>query len=172
MKDKKNEKLLAEAYQKGDLNTISKLNLAFQDFQRNVQFYRAVRYAIGILKIYSKDYDKRVNKRNNRNLLILDKPINNHDESSATPMVDLIQDSRQEEELFKILLQSNAFDFKNERLERAFFPLPYKQRRLLELKYVENYSQREISNIIGQTEKNIHYWHKKTIKQLQSQLSL
>lgn len=87
-------------------------------------------------------------------------------------MVDLIQDSRQEEELFKILLQSNAFDFKNERLERAFFPLPYKQRRLLELKYVENYSQREISNIIGQTEKNIHYWHKKTIKQLQSQLSL
>lgn len=98
--------------------------MAFQDFQRNVQFYRAVRYAIGILKIYSKDYDKRVNKRNNRNLLILDKPINNHDESSATPMVDLIQDSRQEEELFKILLQIMLLTLKTNVWKGLSFPFP------------------------------------------------
>lgn len=170
--DPKNKMLLTEASKKGELKTINKLNLAFQDFQSKVRRAKALKYAVGIIKRYPIDYDKRVNKRNNRNLLILDKPVKNNGEYSTTLMVELIQDSNHEEEMFSRLYQSNTFNIKDERLEQAFYSLPHSQQQLLILRYSGGYSQREISNMIGQTEQNIYYWHKKTIKQLQRKLAL
>lgn len=46
------------------------------------------------------------------------------------------------------------------------------QKKLLKLIYKDNYSQREISKMVGQTEQNIYYWHKKTINQLRNELDV
>lgn len=169
IKDSKNEALLTEAFEKGNIKTVSQLNLAFQRFQQIIRRQKAISYAIGIIKIYSKDYDKRVNKRNNRSLLILDKPVKNNDESSTATLLELIQDTSRND-LPESLFADNSFEFKYEELEKQYNCLTPFQKKLLKLKYIEGYSQREISHIVGQTEQNIYYWHKKTIKQLQNSL--
>ncbi|WP_341302181.1 sigma factor-like helix-turn-helix DNA-binding protein [Lysinibacillus sp. FSL H8-0500] len=170
IKDSKNEILLSEAFQKGELETVRKLNISFQEFQTINRKRKAINYSVGIIRIYSKDYDKRVNKRNNRNLLILDKPVKDSSESPTALMIELIQDHNQKE-LSKSLFVDNQFEFENDNLEKSYTYLSNFQKELLNLKYVEGYSQREISRIIGQTEQNIYYWHRKTIKQLQMILS-
>lgn len=168
VKEKENEKLLNKAFEKGDLTIINRLNSAFQSFLKK---HEAIKYVMGIIKRYPIDYDKRVKKRNSRTLLILDKTVKSNDDSSATSIVELINDPKQEES-YNNILQDSIFSIENESLKNVVNSLNPKQKTILKLIYEENYSQREISKIIGQTEQNIYYWHKKTIKQLQSALIL
>ncbi|MDQ7723548.1 sigma-70 family RNA polymerase sigma factor [Bacillus inaquosorum] len=166
--DKDNEKLLNEAFEKGDIQTVRKLNNEFREFSKRME---AIRYVNGILKRYPIDYDKRVKKRNNRCLLILDKSVDANGDTSTTSFLELLQDPRQEEELSKNILQDSIFEIDNEKLKKAVNSLKPNQKKILKLIYEDNYTQREISKIIGQTEQNIYYWHKKTIKQLKNELT-
>lgn len=161
-----NEKLLNEALNKGDIRTIQKMNKKFQSFSKKME---AISYVNGILKRYPIDYDKRVKKRNTRCLLILDKKITGAG-CSETPLIELLPDPQQED-ISKNLFQDSIFDIRDEKLKDAINSLKPNQKKILKLIYEDNYSQREISKIIGQTEQNIHYWHKKTIKQLRKKLT-
>lgn len=169
VKEKENEDLLIEAFIVGDSKSIDKLNSSFKTFYKR---QKAINYAVGIIKRYSIDYDKRVKKRNNRYLLTLDKPIKNGDESSTTLFLELVQDSQQDD--FSNIFKTDIFDIQNEQLRQAInkAALSPFQKKLLKLIYEDNHSQREVSKMVGQTEQNIYYWHKKTIKQLQNELAV
>lgn len=167
--DGSNQELFKKAYVTGDIEIIEKLNLAFKAFYKR---QKGIKYAIGIIKRYSIDYDKRVKKRNNRYLLTLDKPINNNDESTRLSFLELLQDTQQAE--FPGLQQTEIFEMEDERLREAVEKAklnPF-QKKLLKLIYKDNYSQREISKMVGQTEQNIYYWHKKTINQLRNEMDV
>ncbi|MGF7535313.1 sigma-70 family RNA polymerase sigma factor [Bacillus mexicanus] len=166
IENKENEQLLNEAFEKGDDRTIQKLNIKFQSFSKKME---AIRYVNGILKRYPIDFDKRVKKRNNRCVLYLDKTVTGIN-CSETPVIEMIPDPHQED-ITKNLLKDSIFDIRDEKLKDAINSLKPNQKKILKLIYEDNYSQREISKIIGQTEQNIHYWHKKTIKQLRKKIT-
>lgn len=169
IKIKKNEKLLEKAYIEKDSKIIKELNSAFKKFHRLLE---GVKYAIGIIKRYPIDFDKRVRKRNSRNLLILDKPIQKNNDSFSTSYLELIQDPNQEKELSKNLFKETIFEIKNPKLKQAITSssLSPLQEKILRLIYEESYSQREVAKKLKHSEQNIYYWHKKTLKQLKDYL--
>jgi RNA polymerase sigma factor (sigma-70 family) len=169
IKEKDNYSLLMEAFEKGEAEIISKLNSSFRKFIKKQQ---AINYGMGVIKRYPIDYDKRVKKRNNRCMLILDKPVKNSDESSTASFLELVQDNHQEDQLSKTIFKESIFEMKNEKLKNIISSLSSYQQKLLYLIYEETYTQREASKILGQTEQNIYYWHKKTIKYIKAELAV
>lgn len=160
-----NQNLFENTFFNCDIENLEKLDLAFKKFYKK---QKAIGYALGIIKRYSIDYDKRVRKRNKRYLLTLDTPIISTDYSSVSNFSEMIQDSSIN---FSIEMKSEIFEIENKQLIQAIKRSSLKpfQKQLLKLIYKENYSQREVSKIFGQTEQNIYYWHKKTIRQLKKE---
>ena len=142
------------------------LNKRFKEFYRS---NRISRYTTGLIKRYSIDYDKRVKLRNNRYQLIIDKPINDGRDGANLTMGNILTDSNKTP--YEILeekerMKNKNFIAENQLLQKSVGELDPKQIEILHLKYVEGYNNKEIGEMFGQTEQNISYWHKKTLKQL------
>lgn len=143
-----------------------------EDKSNSEAFYRynrIIRYLTGLIKRYPIDYDKRIKMRNSRYPLIMDSPINKR-EHSNTSMVDLLPDNRQSEIDSLILKETGFFYIENDTLYKAIKKLNSKQWVILFLYYEKGFNNKEISQIFGQTEQNISYWHKKTLDQLRKSL--
>lgn len=147
------------------------LDLKFKEFYR---FNRIIRYMSGLIRKYPIDYDKRVKVRNSRYQLVFDKPINNGKEDSNTSLAELISNGKEtvlEQLISKEYNEKNLINIKNEDLLQAYKKLNKKQCEILYLYYEKGFNNREIAQLFGQTEANISYWHKKTIRQLREILS-
>ena len=154
-----------EMFEKGDYERIEKLDKKFKEFYR---INRVVRYMTGLIKRYAIDYDKRVKLRNSRYQLIIDKPLTNGRDDSNISLKDMISDEKKEPiDLLIEKEEGEFFDTKDPCLIVALKKLDKKQIKILHLYYEKGYNNKEIGKYFGQTEQNISYWHKKTIKQLQ-----
>lgn len=154
----------------GKENDVEILDRRFKDFYR---LYKIIRYMIGLIKRYSIDYDKRIKVRNNRYQLIINKPINNGMDESNVTMEDLLdsETSTPEEYIIdKEVEKELVINTKNPALTESIKELTPKQLEILHLYYVIGYNNKEIGEHFGQTEQNISYWHKKTLKQLRENL--
>ena len=105
----------------------------------------------------------------------MDKPVRSGKEDSVLTMGNLLTST--DKTPYDILeekerLKENIFVAKNQLLQESVAELEPKQIEILYLKYEEGYSNKEIGKFFGQTEQNISYWHKKTIKQLKKSMEL
>ncbi|MGG3662977.1 sigma-70 family RNA polymerase sigma factor [Bacillus gobiensis] len=164
-----NEKAFHEIIE-GKKKDIEFLDKKFKEFYR---YNRIIRYMTGLIKRYSIDYDKRFKVRNNRYQLIIDKPINNgRDDSNVTlgGLLGTINKTPEEYLLDKEDKKELLFQTKNPDLSESLKKLNQKQLEILNLYYEKGYNNKEIGEHFGQTEQNISYWHKKTLKQLRESL--
>lgn len=167
-----NRKAFDAAINSFDESKLKDLDERFKEFYR---LNRISRYLTGLIKRYSIDFDKRVKLRNNRFQLIMDKPVRSGKEDSVLTMGNLLTST--DKTPYDILeererLKENIFVAKNQLLQESLEELESKQIEILYLKYEEGYSNKEIGKFFGQTEQNISYWHKKTIKQLKKSMEL
>ncbi|MCY8636630.1 sigma-70 family RNA polymerase sigma factor [Bacillus sp. S17B2] len=144
-------------------DNLNRLNKQFKSFYR---INRAIRYLSGFIKRYPTDYNKRVRRRQDRYQLILNKPAT---ESSDTELALLLQDTSQPSINFNRITNTN-FPADNEDLLEAINVLTEKQRKILTFYYEYGYTHKEIGRIFEESEQNISYWHKKTLKQLRDYL--
>jgi RNA polymerase sigma factor (sigma-70 family) len=168
---KENAKLFNEMLEDQKEENISILDKRFKEFYR---FNRIIRYMTGLIKRYPIDYDKRVKVRNSRYQLIIDKSINNGRDDSNITIGDLIEGGTKTPEqslLDKEDVQELLFQTNNPVLSAALKKLAPKQLKILSMYYVEGFNNKEIGEYFGQTEQNISYWHKKTLKQLKDSLA-
>ncbi len=167
-----NRKVFDAAINSFDESKLKDLDERFKEFYR---LNRISRYLTGLIKRYPIDFDKRVKLRNNRYQLIMDKPVRSGKEDSVLTMGNLLTST--DKTPYDILeekerLKENIFVAKNQLLQESVAELEPKQIEILYLKYEEGYSNKEIGKFFGQTEQNISYWHKKTIKQLKKSMEL
>ncbi|PFV86069.1 RNA polymerase subunit sigma-70, partial [Bacillus thuringiensis] len=117
------------------------------------------------------DFDKKVTLNKNRNLLTLNKTITNDENNNATMLEvinsDLTDIAYKQFEENQIHLKEHITD---ELLYRALDLLTEKQLHILNLYYVHEYNNKQISKILSESEQTISYNHRKALEKLKSQL--
>lgn len=164
---KENKALFDKAIYSSCNTSLQTLNTSFKEFHR---INRIVRYISGFIRRYPIDYDKRVKARRKRFKTIPGKTFDSRVEYAAAN--ELIQHRQEvEKQVLENEQKEQGFIFaKNEKLNQAFNSLNEKQKRILLLAYDDGLNNREIGEVFGETEQNIAYWKRKTLRQLRDSL--
>lgn len=168
LEDEENNELFNQLLENPDEEQLRFLDEKFKEFYR---MNRIIRYLSGLIRRYPIDYDKRMKLRNSRFLLIIDKTVTNNMDESNVGMIDLIKDDYQKELDENLLKPTGFFSIENDELELVINELNKKQKQILYLYYERGLNNKEIGDLFGQTEQNISYWHKKTLKHLAERIS-
>lgn len=168
LQDEDNKTAFNNAMEILDEANMKKLDEKFKQFHR---INRIIRYMTGLIKRSAIDYDKKDKLRNSRYQLVVDKPVNNGREGSNVTIKDLLIEpkgtSPADYLIFKEDEEKKLFQMDNSYLSEAIKELNEKQHEILYMYYEQGYTNKEISEYYGQTEQNISYWHKRSIKQLE-----
>lgn len=156
-----------QALETPNKKNVKTLDTQFKEFYR---FNKIIRYLSGLIRRYPIDYDKKRKLRDGRFPLVIDKTIMDNKTGSKVSLVELIHEKIPVDLNQNLIKEDGLFTIENEELNEALKELNSKQCHILFLYYEEGLTNKEIAKIIGQTEQNISYWHKKTIKHLKDQL--
>lgn len=169
LKNRTNKELFYKSIERSDINILNSLNEEYQRFHRKDKI---IRYLVGLIKRYPIDYDKRIKKRKKRESLLLDKNINDNSDVGTT-LKDMLENTASSPmELLEIkeVKQAVLMDINNPELFKAMKSLTRKQIEIIYFYYELGYTNKEIAKHYGQTEQNISYWHKKTLRQIKENL--
>ncbi|MGG0358466.1 sigma-70 family RNA polymerase sigma factor [Bacillus tropicus] len=168
LKDSDNYRLFLNAMEKPTNDNKQLLDKAFKSYFKKVKI---ISYISNLIYFYSIGFDKKVSINNKRNILNLDKPITNEGENHTT-ILDLMSDeltdiTYMQFEKKQTHLKEHITD---ELLYEGLSLLSKKQLEILNLYYVHQYNNKQISRILSVSEQTISYNHKKALKTLKSQL--
>lgn len=168
LKDSDNYGLFLNAMEKPTNDNKQLLDKAFKSYFKKVKI---ISYISNLIYFYSIGFDKKVSINNKRNILNLDKTITNEGENHTT-ILDLISDdltdiTYMQFEKKQTHLKEHITD---ELLYEGLSLLSKKQLEILNLYYVHQYNNKQISRILSVSEQTISYNHKKALKILKSQL--
>lgn len=168
LKDSDNYGLFLNAMEKPTNDNKQLLDKAFKSYFKKVKI---ISYISNLIYFYSIGFDKKVSINNKRNILNLDKPITNEGENHTT-ILDLMSDdltdiTYMQFEKKQTHLKEHITD---ELLYEGLSLLSKKQLEILNLYYVHQYNNKQISRILSVSEQTISYNHKKALKTLKSQL--
>ncbi|WP_242300172.1 sigma-70 family RNA polymerase sigma factor [Bacillus cereus group sp. BfR-BA-01448] len=169
LKDKKHEEIMKEAFKNPSQKNINLLNQTSKEFYR---INRVLRYCSVLIRGRAIDFDKRQRNRNKKQMLIFDKNALEGD-FSAIETIGSLQDceaERPEALVIEGVGKGNVIPVENEKLDKAMHTLTDKQRMILYYRYEKMLTNRQIAEILGETEQNVGYWVKKTLKQLKDSL--
>lgn len=170
LKDKEHEKAMKDTFGKPSPTNINLLNHTFKKFYR---INRVERYSSSLIRGRAQDYDKKRNKRERREHVILDKPASMGDRDEFDTLGSLWEGKETTEvESFDSIIekQNGILPVKNEHLEKAIRSLSDKQSKILFYRFQQQLTNREIADLLGESEQNIGYWVKKTLRQLRDSL--
>ncbi|KXY73020.1 MULTISPECIES: sigma-70 family RNA polymerase sigma factor [Bacillus] len=168
LKDSDNYVLFLNAMEKPTNDNKQLLDKVFKSYFKKVKI---ISYISNLIYFYSIGFDKKVSINNKRNILNLDKPITNEGENHTT-ILDLMSDdltdiTYMQFEKKQTHLKEHITD---ELLYEGLNLLSKKQLEILNLYYVHQYNNKQISRILSVSEQTISYNHKKALKTLKLQL--
>ncbi|MCA0972381.1 sigma-70 family RNA polymerase sigma factor [Halobacillus litoralis] len=134
------------------------LDECFKDFYFGVRF---TSYVSTSLYFQSVNFDKRSRRFEERNALTLDQPVG--DEEGVTLKDQIIEG---EEDTKREPLEASI---ENQRLLDAFLSLTVQQRKILNLAYVEQYTDTEIAASLGVSQQSVSKSHKRALDKLKEQ---
>lgn len=157
LKNRENYQLVIQAILEP---TRTNMDIVDHLFQAHYMKVKKIKYVSTLIHFFSIDYDKRKRRENQRNLLILDKPLSTDSEVSPK---DLIVD----EQSIPITFGSSLIDnIEDEKLAEALKRLSSKQLRILEMLYLENRPLKEVAEILHLSPQNASNHHKKALKKI------
>lgn len=168
LKDSDNYVLFLNAMEKPTNDNKQLLDKVFKSYFKKVKI---ISYISNLIYFYSIGFDKKVSINKKRNILNLDKPITNEGENHTT-ILDLMSDdltdiTYMQFEKKQTHLKEHITD---ELLYEGLNLLSKKQLEILNLYYVHQYNNKQISRILSVSEQTISYNHKKALKTLKLQL--
>lgn len=140
-------------------------------FKVHFKKVKIISYISNLIYFYSIGFDKKVSINNSRNILNLDKSFTNEGENNTT-ILELMSDDLTD--ITYMQIEENQTDLKehitDELLYKGLNLLSEKQLKILNLYYVYQYNNKQISRILSESEQTISYNHKQALKKLKSQL--
>jgi RNA polymerase sigma factor (sigma-70 family) len=155
-----NRNLFIEAVTLNNKDKMDLLDKKFRDFYHKARLYK---YIQSLIKFYSIDFDKRIRKNLSRYPLTLDH-TNSEEQSLAKqiPSPEMNFCERNNHVPNSSLLSS----IENESLYKAINLLTEKQRKVLDLIYVQGLNNKEVATFFGESPQNISNIHKQAIKKI------
>lgn len=162
-KKEENVKLFEKFIIDSSADNRKRLDHAFQEHFRSVKL---LSYISKLIYFYSIDFDKRINKNNKRHMLI-DHSSSGNSEDNQINIDNLISSKEDSTFLNHELKQTELIDhIGNEALIEGLKVLSDKQSQILNLIYIQGYSNKEISTILKESAQTISYNHKAALSKL------
>lgn len=153
-----NMSLLEKSILEPTFENKKKVEESFQSYYKKI---REIKYISRLIHFFSKDFDKRVRKHNTRNVLVLDADVpNGYEISFKNHIIDedaTIDTPRNSSFLEKI---------ESDELLFALGQLNEKQRMILEMKYYDELTLKQIAKIFNTSSQNISHHHRQALKKL------
>ncbi|WP_268875916.1 sigma-70 family RNA polymerase sigma factor [Gottfriedia acidiceleris] len=135
-------------------------------FKKFLFEFRKRSYFKSLMRYKSIDFDKRINKFNNRNILSIDKPV-------KLDVISLTKNKIIINEHPNIYSGSDSFEqLENEVLRNAIKTLTPKQQQIIKLIYFQHLTQTETASMTNSSPQNINKIHKKAIEHIKSKFNL
>ncbi|MEH7513065.1 sigma-70 family RNA polymerase sigma factor [Gottfriedia acidiceleris] len=143
---------------------IEKQRIIDSSFKKFLFEFRKKSYYKSLIRYKSIDFDKRINKLNNRNILSIDKPIKLD--------VISIKNNIIVNENPNIYSSLDSFEqIENDVLRSAIKTLTPKQQQIIKLIYFHHLSQTEAASMTNSSPQNINRIHKKAIEHIKSKFN-
>ncbi|KXI54493.1 MULTISPECIES: sigma-70 family RNA polymerase sigma factor [Bacillus cereus group] len=144
-----------------------------QTFKSHFKKIKVIDYVSKLIHYYSIDLQKKITLNKQRNVLNLDSTVATKD-GDMISKYDIITLDNEDNTYDKFIqnednLQSHLSD---ELLIKSFRKLSKKQIKILNLFYLEEYTNKEIAKILGESEQTISYNHKSAIKKLKQSMQI
>ncbi|MGN4444934.1 sigma-70 family RNA polymerase sigma factor [Bacillus cereus group sp. MYBK79-1] len=144
-----------------------------QAFQAHFKKVKVINYVSKLIYYYSMDFGKKVNLNAKRNVLNLDTSFEDKDGNQMSRYEILLSDN--EDKTHNSFIQDDN-NLKNhlsdEVLIEQFSKLSKKQINILNLFYLEQLTNKEIAQLLKESEQTISYHHKNAIKKLKHAMNL
>ncbi|WIY58992.1 sigma-70 family RNA polymerase sigma factor [Bacillus arachidis] len=153
--------------------TLTNKKLLDQSFKAHYKQVKVFNYVSKLIHYYSIDFDKKVNLNKQRNLLNLDITVEDNGGNQAS--IHDVLTSSDEDETYNNVIQEEKYlknHLSDEVLLSEFNKLSKKQIKILNLFYLKEYTNREIAQMLGESEQTISYNHKSAIKKLKQAMKL
>lgn len=170
LQDAAHYNLLIEALNQPCKENKEKLDLAFKKHYKNAKM---ISYLSKLIHFFSIDIDKKVSQYRKRNILSVDcedgiKNLNKGKIYQAEPWISSDKDLTYQE--FQAA-QNLKNSISNELLFDSLKILSEKQLKILELKYSNGLTNKEIASVLKESEQTISYNHSKALKKIKEFLS-
>lgn len=149
------EDLLKKIITLHDNEALNDLN---QKFTEHFYKYRLLSYIAMLSKNFSIDFDKKQKKLKERYQLLFDE--------KDDKFLDLLNLAGDKNSSIDNITWSFINNIEDEKLFSAYHQLAPKERKILELLYVNQYKQNEVARMFNQTPQNINRIHKVILKKL------
>ncbi|PEA55041.1 RNA polymerase subunit sigma-70 [Bacillus pseudomycoides] len=168
LKEPKNYALFEQAITSPTEENKQRLDDAFKEHYKKVKM---INYISKLIYFYSIDFDKKVSLNKKRYDLNLDAPIND-EERNMTSKLEVLTSSQEDLTYLDYEnIQQNIKDhISNEVLLSALNHLSDKQVKILSLLYINKCNNKEVADILGESEQTISYHHKQAIKKLKQSI--
>jgi len=164
---KGNQELLEKALQEPSEENRKKLDNKFREYYLKV---RMIKYVSSLIYYYTIDFDKRINKRNNRFNLIIDGTENNNPHEDSASITHKYASSNSTEQEYFNNTRSFSEIIENEKLYYVYNQLTDKQKQILEMIYVRGYTNKEVADFFNETPQNISNLHKRALNRIKKYL--
>ncbi|MDQ0300310.1 RNA polymerase sigma factor (sigma-70 family) [Salibacterium salarium] len=136
------------------------LDKCFKEFFKKS---RLMKYITSLIHIFAVDFDKKRKHHYQKNQLIVDQPMTNEEtENNGTLLDTLVFDSF---DYLEEVLPTNIEDhISSQKMWEIISGLPNKQKEILSLFYVLNFSNKEIASLFQETPQNISKQHLSALK--------
>jgi len=162
---KGNEELLKLALIEGTEESKKNLDVRFKEFLLKL---RVVKYISNLINYYTIDFDKRNNRRNSRFSLLLDTPHSNDTEENPTPLIDMMFSSKSSEDAYYESMETLGEWIEDKGLYDIYNSLTDRQKSVLELIYLKDYSNKEVAEFYNVSPQNISSIHSRAIRKIRS----
>lgn len=163
---KENQQLLEKAIQEPTEENTKALDNKFREYYLKV---RIIKYVSNLIYYYTIDFDKRVNKRNQRFNLVLDGTASDPHENSTILNNKYAASNSTEQEYFNDTQSFNEL-IENEKLYLIYNQLTDKQKQILEMIYVRGFNNKEVADYFEESPQNISNLHKRALQRIKEYL--
>lgn len=161
LQEKNNYSLLISSIDKPTKENKNRLDTAFKNHYKKVKI---VNYLSKLIYFFAIDFDKKISNHRKKNVLNMDS------DTSFTDRNKLIKESTSNIMSYKLEINeknSKIVDIiSDEEIITNIKNLSDKQIRILELKYINNFSNKEISKFLNESEQTISYNLRKALNKL------
>lgn len=159
LKEEKHRLIYEQAVRHPSAANLSRLNSAFQQFYTEIQL---TNYLTTTLSFYASNYSKHAVKKQDRELVVLDQPVNEEHNNSKKDM--LIARDNQQVYGWEQAIQDPA-------LFSAIKELPDKQKQYLELRFIHQLTHTEIADKLDISQQAVSKSIQSALKKLRTALS-
>ncbi|MEI3612434.1 sigma-70 family RNA polymerase sigma factor [Pseudogracilibacillus sp. SO30301A] len=163
LKQAKNEQLLAQVLMDPSKENINELDKEFKAYYLKI---KVIKYISSLIHFYTIDFDKKNNQRSRRFMLMLDAPKQRNDDDNTTNLIDVQPSKYTTESDYFDSMQTFQELIENAKLYNAYKELTSKQKKVLDLIYIQGYNTKEVARLYKETPQNISNIHKRALKKI------